>query len=167
MAEAQGLSGWLRRNWFLPLLAMLLAIEFAFARTMLRTADPAAEAAVLFDLCVFVPALYAFCYRRTLAPGPLLMRTAALACLGLYVAAQLVPAEAQRLIAELAWLRYAGLAVLAAIELWLMAAVIRLVFGGATTEQVAERSGAPLWAARLMQIEARFWKAVWRFLRRP
>lgn len=166
MVRAMNLGVWARRNWFVPLLAVLLAIETAFARATDWSSDGVAEAAILFDMCLFVPALYALCYRRRLALRPLLIRTFALAFLGIYIASKLVPADAQVLIANLAWARTAGWVVLALVELWILVAVIRLVFGGgATAEQVAERSGAPEWIARLMLLEARFWKGLWRIVR--
>jgi len=159
------LAGWARRNWFAPLLVLLLAIEWAFARSVNWRADPIAEAAILFDLCLFVPALHYFCYRRLLAWKPLLIRTAALASFGVYLASHLIPAEAQQLLGGLSWARLAGFAVLAALELWVMVKVVKLVFGSATTaEQIVETSGAPPWVARLMLIEARFWKWLWRLL---
>lgn len=162
-----GLAGWARRNWFLPLLAALLAIEWAFARTIDWPRDGAAEAVILFDLCLFVPALHYLCYRRVLAWKPLLIRTAALASLGIYLASHLVPAEAQHLLAGLGWARLVGFAVLAALELWVLVKVVKLVFGSATTaEEISATSGAPPWIARLMLIEARFWKWLWRLLRR-
>lgn len=167
MAGAEILAGWARRNWFLPLFALLLAIEFAFTRSIDWSRDGYAEAVVLFDMCLFVPALYWLCYRRKVAAKPLLVRTAALAFLGLYVASHLVPPQAQHLVAELGWARFVGWAVLALVELWVAVKVVKLVFGGkATAEQLHERHGAPLWIARLMLVEARFWKWVWRLLRR-
>jgi len=165
MADRHWAIHWARRNWFVPLLAILLAIEVAFARTTLWAQDGLAEAVILFDLCVFVPALHFFCYRRTLARRALLIRTAALSCGGIYIASLLVPVEAQRLIAELGWARIAGLALVAAFELWVVIATVKLVFGGAGTDEIAAKSGAPLWVARLMQAEARFWKFLWRLIR--
>jgi hypothetical protein len=166
MANA-GAGLWLRRNWFLPLLALLLAIEFAFARSIDWSQPRVPEAAMLFDLCLFLPALHFLCYRRKLAWKPLLVRTAALALLGIYVASKLIPPAAQGLVAELGWARTAGLVVLALIELRLLAVALKLVFGGrATAEEVAERTGAPPWIARLMLLEARFWKWLWRSIRR-
>ncbi|HYI49719.1 MAG TPA: hypothetical protein VEX35_14770 [Allosphingosinicella sp.] len=164
MAES-GFAVWMRRNWFLPLLVLLLAIEWAFARTTDWPRDGAAEAVILFDLCLFVPALHFLCYRRTLAWKPLLIRTAALASLGIYFASLLIPAEAQHLLAGLGWARLAGFAVLAALELWVLVKVIKLVFGTTTTaEEISATSGAPPWIARLMLLEARFWKWLWRLL---
>jgi hypothetical protein len=125
------------------------------------------EAAVLFDLCLFIPALHFLCYRRKLALKPLLIRTAALAFLGVYIASWLIPREAQSLLAELGWARTAGFVVVALIELRLVFLALKLVFGGrASADEIAERTGAPPWIARLMLIEARFWKWVWRWIRR-
>ena len=165
MFETGRLNDWARRHWFWPLLAVLITIEVGFARSIDWTEDRVAELAVVFDLCLFAPALYAFCYRKTLSLKPLLIRTAALALAGIYVAAYLVPEESQRLLKDLIWARYAGLAVIAAFELWIVVVTVRLVFDGAATKEIAEKSGAPIWVTRLMQLEARFWRALWRFLR--
>jgi hypothetical protein len=162
-----GMRLWLRSNWFLPLLAFLLAIELAFTRSIDWSQPHMPEAAVLFDLCLFIPALHFLCYRRKLALKPLLIRTAALAFLGVYIASWLIPREAQSLLAELGWARTAGFVAVALIELRLVFLALKLVFGGrATADEIAERTGAPPWIARLMLIEARFWKWVWRCIRR-
>lgn len=162
-----GMSLWLRRNWFLPLLACLLAIELAFTRSIDWSRPRMPEAAVLFDLCLFIPALHFLCYRRRLALKPLLIRTAALAFLGVYIASKLIPPEAQSLLAELSWARTAGLVVIALIELRLLLLALKLVFGGrATADEVAAQTGAPPWIARLLLLEARFWKWLWRCIRR-
>jgi hypothetical protein len=167
MADAEILGLWLRRNWFLPLLALLLAIELAFTRSADWSQPRMPEAVVLFDLCLFIPALHILCYRRKLALKPLLIRTAALAFLGVYIASHLIPREAQSLLAELGWARTAGLVVIALIELRLVFLALKLVFGGqASADEIAERTGAPPWIARLMLIEARFWQWVWRRIRR-
>lgn len=164
MAES-GFAVWMRRNWFLPVLGVLLVVEWAFARAIVWPRDGAAEAVILFDLCLFVPALHFLCYRRTLARKALLIRTAALASLGIYLASWLIPAEAQHLLAGLGWARLAGLVVLAALELWVVVKVVKLVFGGTATEADVVAHGAPPWIARIMLIEARFWKWLWRLLR--
>lgn len=164
MVRTSRLTIWLRAHWFAPLLALLLGLELTFARSIDWSRDGFAEKAILFDLCLFVPALYALCYRHRLTRRALLLRTIALALGGIYIASKLVPAEAQVLLADLVWARNAGWLAIALIELALVVVTVKLVFGGASTEEVAARSGAPLWVARLMQLEARFWKAVWRFL---
>ena len=78
----------------------------------------------------------------------------------------LVPAEAQRWIDDLGALRLAGLFILALIELWVLVEIVKILFGREpSVERVVARSGAPAWVARLMLLEARFWKWVWRRLR--
>ena len=167
MADRHWAIHWLRRNWFAPLLAVLLAIEIAFARTTYWAGDHLAEAAILFDLCLVVPTLHFLCYRRALPRRTLLIRTAGLALGGLFVASWLVPAAAQQWIDDLDWLRTAGLIVLTLIELRLVIAGLRMVFGGrADAAEISSHTGAPEWVARLMLLEARFWKALWRWLRR-
>ena len=157
-------SGLMRRHWFVPLLAVLLLIETAFARTTDWSRDGLAELVILFDLCLFIPFLYLLCYRGRIERKPLLLRAVALALAGVYIASKLVPPSAQIVLGELVWARYAGLAALALIELWVVVLTVKLVYGAATTEEISSRNGAPLWIARLLQLEARFWKAVWRFL---
>lgn len=166
MARADFLSDVLRRHWFVPVAIMLLAIEWPFVRTVDWSREGFAEAAVLFDMTVSIPVLYLLCYRGQLPWRALAVRTAALACLGVYLASWLVPGEAQRWILELSWLRTVGLILLALIELRLVVAAVRLTLGGRTDATlVAAQTGAPEWAARLMLLEARFWKRVWRLLR--
>lgn len=155
-----------RRHGFLALLAALLLVEYGFARATDWESPGPAEAAILFDLCLFIPALYLLLHRRSVPRRQLVVRTAALSLLGLWVASLLVPSGAQRLLLHLAWLRPGGLVLLTLIELRLLVAALKMVWsGGAGARQVAERSGAPEWLARLMLIEARFWKAVWRMIR--
>ena len=156
---------WLAGNWFVPLLALLLLVEFAFSRSV-SWSDPAfAEAAMLFDLAVFVPALFLLCYGGRLAARTLLLRAGALSLLGIYIASHLVPAQAQVLLPNLSWARVAGQAVLMLIELRLVYEVLKMVFTGRSSAgEVAARTGAPQWVVRLMLLEARFWKAVWRIL---
>lgn len=158
---------WVVGNWFLLLLPLLLAISFLFTRSIDwdRTGGMA-EAVTVFDWCVSIPFLYFLCYRRKLAARQLILRMLALGCLGIWVATLLVPADFQRILAQLSWARGAGLAILVLIELRLLVAALRLVFSGtATAEDVAERAGVPPLIARLMLLEARFWRAVWRLIR--
>ena len=165
MAASAILNRWLARNWFVPLAALLLGLELAFARTTEWAAGGYEEAAILFDMAVFVPLLHLVCYRRTVSARALAIRTAALVLSGIYLASLLVPAEAQRWVDDLGWLRAAGVAAIALVELKIMFEVMKLVFGGGHVDQVVERSGAPAWVVRLMLLEARFWKAVWRLIR--
>ena len=157
---------WARTNWFLLLLPFLLLTELAFARSNPWSEPELAEATVLFDLCIFVPALYALCYRKKLALKPLLLRLIGLSCLGLFIASRLVPPEAQRLLPHLSWARTAGWIVLGLVELKVFVEIMKLVFSGRTTaDRIATEGGVPPWFAKLMLLEVRFWKAVWKFIR--
>jgi hypothetical protein len=154
-------------HWFTLLLPALLLIELAFARSTDWSRPGLAEAAILFDLCVFVPLLYLLCYRRRLAISPLLMRAAGLALLGMFLASHLVPQGAQQFLPHFTGLRLVGLVLLSLVELWLFTAILRIIFSAdATAERITASSGAPRWIARLMLLEARFWRALWRLIRR-
>lgn len=166
MARTDFLAETLRRHWFVPLALLLLAVEAMFVRSVDWSRGGVAEGVVLFDMAVTIPVLYVLCYRHQLPWRALVLRAAALACLGICLASWLVPAPARQLVDELAWLRTAGLVTLALIELRLVVAAIRLVFGGrADVAAMAAKTGAPEWIARLMLLEARLWKALWRWLR--
>jgi hypothetical protein len=161
------LRDWLRANWVMVAVPVLLLVEWLVVRDIGGEMGRFLEAVVLFDLCVFIPLLYVLCYRDKVARRQLVLRALALACLGIYVATYLVPEPMQAILPELGVLRIAGLAVLMLIELRLLIAAIRIVWGrGGSVEEVQAASGAPPWMARLMVMEARFWKAVWRLIRR-
>jgi hypothetical protein len=166
MDEHSAVLTWARRNWFLMGFAGVLAGSYVFARSSALLAR-GVEAAIIADLCLTVPLLYCWCYRGQLPRRQLAIRATALACLGVWVAAWLVPAAEQTILPHLSWARTAGLVVLGLIELRVLIAVLQLVFSPtATAEQISARSGAPPMVARLMLMEARFWRWVWKLLRR-
>ncbi|HZG47721.1 MAG TPA: hypothetical protein VEZ41_15840 [Allosphingosinicella sp.] len=161
------LQNWLKTNWFTVAVPVLLLIEWLAVRDMGGEMGRFLEIVVLFDLCVFMPLLYVLCYRRTVPLKQLVLRTVALVCLGIYLATYLVPEPLQALLPQLGPLRIAGLAVLVLIELRLLIAALRIVWGSnGSLEQVQAASGAPAWIARLMVMEARFWKWLWSLIRR-
>jgi hypothetical protein len=158
---------WLQRNWVVPLFAVAILVELAFARSTDWAADGLAETVILFDLCVFLPAMHAICYRKSLSPKALILRTIGLACFGIFLASKLVPAGAQTVLRDLLWVKSAGWLGLALVELWLALQIIRLVYGGKHgAAEISRLHGTPEWVARLMLLEARFWKTVWKLLRR-
>jgi hypothetical protein len=164
--QARAASAWVGRNWFFPAFAVVIAACYGFARLSLFLAE-GGEAAIIADLCFTVPLLFAWCYRHRLPPRQLAVRAAALACLGLWIAGRLIPAADQIILPHLSWARMLGIAILALIELRVFLAVLRLVFSGTTTaEEVSASAGVPRAIARLMLIEARFWRWVWKLLRR-
>ena len=82
------------------------------------------------------------------------------------VVSWLVPLEAQAVVPHLSWARTAGLVVLALVELRLLVAAFRIAFSGTgNAADIEKASGAPPLLAKLMLIEARFWRAVWKIIR--
>jgi hypothetical protein len=157
---------WFKANWFAAAVPILLLVEWLVVRDMGGEMGRFLEVVVLFDLCVFMPLLYVLCYRGAVSRKQLVLGAVALACLGIYVATYLVPEPLQALLPQLGVLRIAGLAVLMLIELRLLIAALRIVWGrGGSAEQVQAATGAPSWIARLMVLEARFWKKLWQLIR--
>lgn len=167
MTERLSLRQWAVANWFVLALPLLLAISFGLARTEPWNArGSVSESVLLFDWCVTVPLLYAFCYRRRLPLKTLLPRVFALSCLGVWLVSWLVPAEAQEVLPHLSWARSAGLVVLGLIELRLLVAALRIAFSDkGTVADIEKVSGAPPLLAKLMLMEARFWRFIWKILR--
>lgn len=155
-------------HWFILLVPVLLAGALLMSTTVdWQREGSTAEAVLLFDACVTLPLLYWLCYRGKKAPKQLAIRMAALACLGVALAGWLVPAAHHDLIARVAWLRWLGLAVLALIEIRVVLLTVRLLFtSDVRPEKLAAEANVPLIFARLMALEARFWKAVWKLIRR-
>jgi hypothetical protein len=122
---------------------------------------------VLFDLCVFLPALHAIVYRNALSRRALVIRTLAIAGLGLWLSRYLVPAESQHALLHLVRLHGAFIGVAIVFELGVMVLVIRAAFASDADPKRLERDFAvPPLVARLMVWEARFWKTVLRLFRR-
>lgn len=161
------LRQWALANWFVLVWPALAATSYLLTRTTVWTDDGRmVEAVTLFDWSVTLPLLYWLCYRGKVPRGRLALRMLALVCVGVWIAAQLVPETEQSLLSHLGWARGVGIALLMLIELRLMIAVTRLLFSGtATADEIAERSGAPPFVARLLLLEARFWRALWRVMR--
>ena len=163
---ARALARTAGRHWFYLLLLFAAIIAFPFRAAMDWRHDAAlGEAAVLFDWCVFLPAMFLLCYRRTMPPRALALRLVGLICGGLWVAALIVPDGSERMIGSVAWLRYPGLALLLVMEAFALVAMLRLTFGGDPDPAALQRLGVPAPVARLMLLEARFWRWAWRSLR--
>jgi hypothetical protein len=159
---------WATGHWFLLALPPLFAASWLFTRAVdWQASGRGAEAVVLFDWTVSVPLLYFLCYRRRLPARAMAIRLVALACLGIWIASWLVPVSAQEILRHLGWPRLAGLALLALLEARLLLLALKLAFSGdSSAEELAERTGAPPLLARLMLLEARFWRALWRLIGR-
>lgn len=157
-----------REKWFfLIALPVAVAIEWAFARSLDWGAYPRSEWVALFDLCVFMPLLYLLIFSSDLTRKARLLRCLGIAGIGLFAAGWIVPESNQFIIGELSTLRKAALVVILVFEGWIMWKVIGAVYCQNADAKTLEREFAmPEWIAKLMVLEAKFWKAVWQLLRR-
>jgi hypothetical protein len=155
----------LRAHWFYVIAAPLLAAEAYLILSTQLTFDRVLEAGLLFDLAVLVPCLHWLCYRHLGRKA--VVRTLALACLGVWLATKLVPEPNHDLLNYVVPVRYAGLVVLVWIELAIGFALLRTVFrGGSVNEVVSQFPVAlPPWAVKLVAIEVNFWQGALRAIR--
>ncbi|MEK6637332.1 MAG: hypothetical protein AABY88_04535 [Pseudomonadota bacterium] len=157
----------IKENWFWPLAIILVALAWDIGRfTQIKT-DSSWEYAVVFDVLVTLPILYFVCYRKKVTFKHNIFRIIALQCTGIWLATKIVPIESQSLLPYLSWLRFGGLAVLFVFEAWIMLALIKLVFRPDTTaDQIKQQLGAPAFVAKLILLEARFWRWVFSIFKR-
>lgn len=158
-----------RKHWFWPA-ALAVAATNAFTIAIDGWQAPQLkEMGILFDFAVLIPLLYLFCYRASGKKA--LVRTVAFACLGVWLTGHIVPDAHHSLINQIGWVRYLGLAVLVLIEIRLGIEIWRLAFRSQTEDAShpiklkAEKEGMPLWVAKLMAAEAKFWKKLWQCAR--
>lgn len=160
------MTGRLRENWFWPVALVMVTFAWSLSASLPPQNLSGWEVAVLFDVLITLPLLFALCYRRTLTRNTLIIRILALQCLGIWLATKIVPVESQILLPQLSWLRYAGLAVLVLIELRIMVVLFKTVFKVDTTSKQLEEIGMPPFLAKLALLEARFWRWVLSFFKR-
>lgn len=159
---------WAKANWYFVLLPIILCGNYA-ASKIPGDIDPRLnETAILFDLVFLLPALYAVCYRKL--GRKIIIRILGIACMGIWLAGHLIPAEEQVIYAQIAFMRDAGLAFLTLIEIRISVFMFKLLFGRLqenenTVRQLNEKMDVPLWVAKLIVLEAAFWKRLWKFVR--
>lgn len=156
----------LRRHWFFALLPLLALGGWNLVRTAPPQDAAMVERVLIADLCLSVPILYAICYARRMSLDRLLVRCLGVALAGMVVLGWTLPAEQQFLLPMTKPLRIAAIVLLALVELRVVIAALRLAFAAAPRAEALTERGVPPLIAKLMLIEARFWKAVWRLLRR-
>jgi hypothetical protein len=156
-----------KENWFWPLAITLVALAWTIGRFSQIEPDSSWEYAVLVDILITLPILYFVCYRKKATLKHNIFRILALQCTGIWLATKIVPIESQLLLPYLSWLRFAGLAVLFVFEAWIGLALIKLLFRPDTTaDQIQQQLGAPLFVAKLLLLEARFWRWVFSIFKR-
>lgn len=156
-----------KQHWFYLLLPLSLVASLNFHLAHPWQQQPRlGEAIALFDWCLFVPALYALCYRRSQAPRAVALRTVALVCSGMWIASRMVPDGAQTLLLELGWVRWIGIAVVLVAEGFVLVAMLRIAFSPKPEAKALVDAGVPALLARMMVAEARFWRWLFAKLRR-
>lgn len=154
-----------RTNWFYLLLPLLLLAAWSLSRSPEALADPLLlERVLLVDCLVSLPALYFLFLRRHTTLRAALLRSAALAGAGLWFAGYLMPSGEGQILPALGWLRMAALPLLIMVEAAAFIAIMRVVYSNAPDEEQLTRQGVPPLIVKALLAEARFWKAVWRWL---
>lgn len=153
--------------FFLIILPLAIAIEWASARSHDWEAYPRSEWVALIDLCVFMPVVYWAFFASDLSTKARLLRGAAIAGIGLLAASFIVPAPNQFIIGELSNIRNAMLVFVLLFEGFVFWQVMSALYRkGADARALQQDFAMPEWVAKLMVMEAKFWKAVWNFMRR-
>lgn len=157
-----------KEKWFfLIVLPIAIAIEWAFALSLDWTENPRAEWVALVDLCLFMPLVYFALFTSDLALKAKHLRCLAIAGIGLFAASFIVPDANQFVIGELSAARNAMIVFVLAFEGWVLWKVLSAVHHkGASVKELERDFAMPEWIARLMVLEARFWKAVWGLFKR-
>jgi hypothetical protein len=159
---------WAKQNWFFVILPILVTVNYLATKIPVEIDARLNEISILFDLACLLPALYAICYRDM--GRKIIVRTIGIMCLGIWLAGHLIPAEEQVVYLYFSWLRYAALAAFVLIEIKMSVFVFKLLYGreqnqAKTTRQMSEEMGVPEWAAKLMVLEAAFWKRLWKIIK--
>ncbi|MDA9918552.1 hypothetical protein N9D37_01510 [Erythrobacter sp.] len=153
--------------FFIAVLPIAFGIEWAFAVTLDWSAYPRSEWVMLVDLCVFMPVIYLTLFASDLGLKARLLRACGVAGLGLFVTSFIVPDSNQFILSELSAIRNVLLVFVFLFEGWVFWKVIDAIYKKNADAKTLERDFAmPEWIAKLMVLEAKFWKAVWNFFGR-
>ncbi len=155
-----------KENWFWPLAIALLALAWAIGQFSNIEPNSSWEYAVVFDVLFTLPILFFLCYRNKNSLKINLLGIVGLQCSGIWLATKIVPIESQNILPYLSWLRIAGLVLLFALEVGVVFALIKIVFRADTSAKEVEQLGVPPFVAKLLLMEARFWRRVFSFFKR-
>ena len=151
-------------DWFVPVAVAVLAADLVVVGAHLEGAPSLMEVVLVGDLAVVIPAAYLACYRARGRAA--VVRALGLACLGIWVAAHVVPPAHQALLTTLTPVRYAGSALVLVVEVRVLYAIWRAAFTGGDASAAAQDVGVPPWLARLMAWEAALGRRAWELARR-
>ena len=151
--------------WFYWLLAVCVFAAWQVSLTPEAIADPImTERVFLLDTAIILPVLYFVFLRTRVTLKAAILRSLALAAAGISYAAWLMPPGTGEILPLLSWLRWTVLPLVIAIELFAFVALMRYLYGSEPKEDVLINQGLPPLMVKLLLMEARFWKRVFRFL---
>jgi hypothetical protein len=150
----------LKQNWFWPVAAALWIAVWLLMRAIPSEIPPQFEYAVLADVFLTMPLLLWLCYRAQMPMKALMLRMAGVIGLGIWLASKLLAPEQQNILPQLGVLRNIGLGIVIIIELWLFVSIVKIMFKKDTTADALVKEGVPEFMAKLMLLEARFWRWV-------
>lgn len=152
-------------TWFYWLLVPCVFAAWQLSLTPETVADPIiTERVFLLDFALLLPLLYFVFLRSRVPPRAAILRSLALGAAGISYAAWLMPEGTGQLLPFLSWLRWTVLPVIILIELAAFVALMRYLYGSEPKEEELVKQGIPAPVVKLLLIEARFWKRVFRFL---
>ena len=159
----------LKQHWFFIAATVMICGDWIVVRTQGVDRPRLMEAAVLGDLALIMPLLYFVCYRSKGKAA--IIRACALSCSAIWLCGYIIPQAHHYLLNSLSWMRYLGMAVLTVLEIKLILMLWRTIFKSNLSAEdvateVAAKADMPLWVARLMGLEARFWRSIWLTLKR-
>lgn len=154
----------LAANWFWPIFAVAVCAAWLMSRSPALPQPHGWDVALLIDFGLIMPLLMWLCYRRQATRRALLLRVLALQLSALLIAGWLTLPSQQLVVQHLAWARPIGIAILVVVEGAVLVAMLRIVFKPGTAQSDLEKLGAPPVIARLMLLEARFWRWVARHI---
>ncbi len=154
-----------RGYWFYAVLALALFAAWQVSLTPESLADPiTTERVFLFDFALFLPALYFVYLRSRVSLKAAILRALGLGAAGIAFAAWLMPEGTGEILPFLSWLRWTALPLIIVLELAAFVALMRYAYGSNPQEEELVRHGMPPLIAKLLLMETRFWKRVFRFL---
>jgi hypothetical protein len=160
---------WSKKNWFFIILPIIFLANYSTSKIPTDIDPRIIELSVLFDLVLLLPLLYAICYREM--GRKVIVRTIGMICLGIWLAGHLIPSEEQVIYGYISWLRYIGIGFLVLIEIRMLLFMFKLLYGRERdnineniTQKLSKGMDIPEWAAKLMVLEANFWKRLWKII---
>ena len=160
----------LRAHWFFLACGAIIAGDLTVISLRGWSISPQLiESALFFDFAVILPLLYAWCYR--IKGKAAIIRALGLSCLAIWATGYVVPPEHHHVLTSVRWLRYVGMVVLALLEIKLLIVFYRAVFSNEKSIETAANkfaadAGMPHWVARIVALEAKFWRKVLGLLKR-